>query len=55
MAVLTGPIGWVVTGAWTMVDIASPAYRVTIPAVIQVAALRQKALYEKQAEQVSFA
>ncbi|MBL8446210.1 MAG: DUF3944 domain-containing protein [Zoogloeaceae bacterium] len=54
MAILTGPIGWVITGLWTALDIASPAYRVTIPAVIQVAALRQKNLYEKQAAQVSF-
>lgn len=54
MAILIGPIGWVITGLWTAVDIASPAYRVTIPAVIQVAALRQKNLYENQAEQVSF-
>lgn len=54
MAVLTGPIGWVITGLWTAFDIASPAYRVTIPAVIQVAALRQKSLYEKQAAQMSF-
>ncbi|MBK3510050.1 DUF3944 domain-containing protein [Pseudomonas sp. MF6747] len=54
MAVLTGPIGWVITGAWTAIDIASPAYRVTIPAVIQVAALRQKYLYETQASQVEF-
>ncbi len=54
MAVLTGPIGWVITGLWTAVDIASPAFRVTIPAVIQVAALRQKYLYEKQAKQISF-
>ncbi len=43
MAVLTGPIGWVITGLWTAVDIAGPAYRVTIPAVIQVAVLRKKA------------
>jgi uncharacterized protein YaaW (UPF0174 family) len=54
IAVLTGPIGWALTGAWTAVDIASPAYRVTIPAVIQVAALRQKHLYGKQADEVSF-
>jgi len=54
MAILTGPIGWVITGVWTALDIASPAYRVTIPAVIQVAALRQKSLYEKQAKEVSF-
>lgn len=54
MAVLAGPIGWVITGAWTAIDIASPAFRVTIPAAIQVAALRQKYLYEKQASQVEF-
>jgi len=54
MAVLTGPIGWVVAGIWTAVDIAGPAYRVTIPAVIQIAVLRQKDLYEKQAAEVSF-
>jgi len=54
MAVLTGPIGWVITGLWTAIDVAGPAYRVTIPAVIQVAVLRQKCLYEKQAEEVEF-
>ena len=42
MAAFTGPIGWIVTGLWTAVDIAGPAYRVTIPAVIQIAALRKK-------------
>jgi uncharacterized protein YaaW (UPF0174 family) len=54
VAVLTGPIGWAITGVWTAVDVASAAYRVTIPAVIQIAALRQKHLYAKQAEEVSF-
>ena len=54
MAILTGPIGWIITGIWTSIDIAGTAYRVTIPAVIQVAALRQKYLYEKQATEVSF-
>lgn len=54
MAIVAGPIGWAITGAWTAVDIASAAYRVTIPAVIQVAVLRQKYLYEKQAADVSF-
>lgn len=42
MAILTGPIGWAITALWTMIDIAGPAYRVTIPAVIQVAYLRKK-------------
>lgn len=54
MAILTGPIGWVITGLWTAIDIAGAAYRVTIPAVIQVAALRQKQLYAAEAEDVSF-
>ncbi|MET0858999.1 MAG: DUF3944 domain-containing protein [Telluria sp.] len=54
IGILTGPIGWAVTGIWTAVDIASAAYRVTIPAVIQVAALRQKHLYAMQADEVSF-
>lgn len=41
MSILTGPIGWTITGIWTAFDLASPAYRVTIPAVIQVAYLRK--------------
>ncbi|CAI4170857.1 hypothetical protein ALT1644_650006 [Alteromonas macleodii] len=32
----------------------SHTYRVTIPAVIQIAALRQKYLYESQAAEVEF-
>ncbi|MDL2269328.1 DUF3944 domain-containing protein [Desulfosarcina sp. OttesenSCG-928-A07] len=54
MSILTGPIGWVITGLWTAIDIAGPAYRVTIPAVIQVAALRQKHLYGQQVQEISF-
>lgn len=42
LSIATGPIGWTVTGLWTLNDIASPAYRVTIPSVIQVAQLRIK-------------
>jgi len=52
LAVLTGPIGWSITGLWTTIDAAGPAYRVTIPAVIQVAVLRQKCLYEKHTTEV---
>jgi len=48
IAVLTGPIGWVITGLWTAIDIAGPAYRVTIPAVIEISALRQKSLYSDE-------
>jgi len=44
IGVFAGPIGWVITGLWTAIDIAGPAYRVTIPSVIQVAFLRQQYL-----------
>ena len=40
MAIFAGPIGWAVSAIWLMVDIAGPAYRVTIPSVILVAYLR---------------
>ena len=31
-----------ITGIWTAIDIAGPAYRVTIPCVLQLAMLRHK-------------
>lgn len=39
----SGPIGWVVTEIWTLadIDLAGPAYRVTIPAVFYIAILRR--------------
>ena len=40
-SIMTGPVGWALTALWTIVDIAGPAYRVTIPAVIQIAYIRQ--------------
>lgn len=36
IGVFAGPIGWVITGLWTAIDIAGPAYRVTIPSVVQI-------------------
>lgn len=42
ISIFAGPIGWALTGAWTAIDVAGPAFRVTIPAVIQVAFLRQQ-------------
>lgn len=39
-AVLAGPIGWVVSLIWAALDIAGPAYRVTIPCTITIAYLR---------------
>jgi uncharacterized protein YaaW (UPF0174 family) len=44
VGVMLGPVGWVITGLWTIADFASPAYRVTVPCVVQVAYIRQKAL-----------
>ena len=35
-----GPIGWALLAGWTISDIASPAYRVMIPAVIMIASMR---------------
>lgn len=43
-----GPIGWAVTVIWALFDLASPAYRVTVPCVLQVAYLRQKSKESKQ-------
>ncbi len=48
--VLLGPIGWVITGIWTAIDIAGPAFRVTIPCTIHIAMLRQKWLCKKESE-----
>lgn len=42
LSILTGPIGWALTAAWTAYDIAGPAYRVIVPAVIFITYLRQK-------------
>lgn len=50
--VFSGPIGWVVSGIWTLLDIAAPAYRVTIPAVIQIAYMRIK--YNTPKEEINW-
>lgn len=42
VAVLTGPIGWILTGVWTAIDLAGPAFRVTAPCVLHIAMLRQR-------------
>lgn len=44
ISVFAGPVGWAITGIWTAFDLASPAYRITVPCVIQLAYMRQKAL-----------
>jgi len=54
MAILTGPIGWAITALWTAIDIAGPAYRVTIPAVIEISVLRKKYLYDNKIDEIKF-
>lgn len=41
LGVAAGPVGLVASGIWAASDVMGPAYRVTIPAVIQVAMLRK--------------
>lgn len=48
MSIFAGPLGWVLTGLWTIIDIAAPAYRVTVPAVLYIGALRQIKKYQQQ-------
>lgn len=43
-ATLAGPIGIAVATLWTLADLSSPAYRVTLPCVVQLAYMRQKYL-----------
>jgi len=46
LSAFAGPLGLILTAGWTIIDIAGPAYRVTIPATIYIASLRQAKLYE---------
>lgn len=47
-SIVTGPVGWTILGIWTLVDIASPAFRVTIPCTIIISLLRAKVKTENQ-------
>ncbi|WP_258220671.1 flagellar biosynthesis protein FlgG [Helicobacter pylori] len=49
MGILAGPIGWVITGALVSINLARPAYRVTVPACVLVATLRKKLKAEREA------
>ncbi|GAB0052981.1 hypothetical protein YGH029_02970 [Helicobacter pylori] len=40
---------WIITGVWIAIDIAGPAYRVTVPACVLVATLRLKQKAEQEA------
>ncbi len=49
LSILAGPIGWTITGALVSINLAGPAYRVTVPACFVVAALRKKLKAEQEA------
>lgn len=53
LGILAGPIGWVITGALVSINLAGPAYRVTVPACVLVATLRKKLKAEQEAEQAN--
>ncbi len=42
LGVLTGPVGLAITGLYTVYDISNPAFRVTLPCVVQIAWIRLK-------------
>lgn len=46
LAVLVGPIGLIITALWAAIDLAGPAFRVTIPACCHIAFLRQAKKYQ---------
>lgn len=51
ISIFAGPIGWIFVGIWTALDIAGPAYRVTIPTVIEVAFLRLQYINKNMVEE----
>ena len=51
MSAFAGPMGWAFSAVWLLVDIAAPAYRITIPAVIMVAYLRAAESAKREMEE----
>lgn len=48
LSIAIGPVGLALTAAWTAFDLAGPAYRVTVPSVLYVAALRLQKAQDQQ-------
>ena len=46
IGIIAGPVGWAVSLAWLALSLAGPAYRVTVPCVVTIAAIRQQKLLE---------
>ncbi len=51
LGILASPIGWVITGVLVSINLAWPAYRVTVPACVLVATLRLELKAEQEAKQ----
>lgn len=51
-AILTGPVGWALGGLWAAIDIAGPAYSVTVPGVLLVALIRLRLAAEEAARYI---
>ncbi|GAA7388099.1 hypothetical protein BD0138_01670 [Helicobacter pylori] len=51
MGILAGLIGWVITGVLVSINLAGPAYRVTVPSCVLIATLRLKLKAEREAKQ----
>ena len=54
LAVFAGPIGWLATVIWTALDVAGPAYRVTIPCCIQIAYMRKMVSLSESEKRILF-
>lgn len=50
LSVAVGPVGLALTTTWTAYDLAGPAYRVTVPSVLYIAALRLKKIQDEHPE-----
>jgi len=50
VTVLGGPAAVILAGVWTAIDIAGPAYRVTVPCILHIAMLRQQWMANQEVE-----
>jgi len=52
VSLLCGPVGWVLGSIWAVIDIAGPAYSVTIPGVMIVGSIRARLAAEDAASEI---
>lgn len=53
LSTFLGPVGIAATSIWTLYDLASPAYRVTLPCILQIASIRIRIMEEEDSTQCS--